>query len=91
MSNRFEGKVILMTGAGSGLGQVSAIQVAKEGAKLALVDLNKDGLEATKKLILEVAPEAEVLLLTANVADEDAVKNYVDETVENLWTNRWIL
>lgn len=82
MSNRFEGKVILMTGAGSGLGQVSAIQVAKEGAKLALVDLNKDGLEATKKLILEVAPEAEVLLLTANVADEVAVKNYVDETVK---------
>ena len=82
MSNRFEEKVILMTGAGSGLGQVSAIQVAKEGAKLALVDLNKDGLEATKKLILEVAPEAEVLLLTANVADETAVKNYVDETVK---------
>ena len=68
MSNRFEGKVIVITGAGSGLGQASALQVAKEGAKLSLVDLNNASLEETKKLVLEVAPDAEVLLLTANVA-----------------------
>ena len=81
MSKRFEDKVIIITGAGSGLGQVTAVTVAKDGAKLALVDLNSNGLEETKKLILEVAPEAELLLVTANVADESAVKNYVDETV----------
>ncbi|MBD7945979.1 SDR family oxidoreductase [Psychrobacillus sp. Sa2BUA9] len=81
MSKSFEDKVIIITGAGSGLGQVTAVTVAKDGAKLALVDLNSNGLEETKKLILEVAPEAELLLVTANVADEAAVKNYVDETV----------
>lgn len=81
MSKRFEDKVIIITGAGSGLGQVTAVTVAKDGAKLALVDLNSNGLEETKKLIFEVAPEAELLLVTANVADEAAVKNYVDETV----------
>lgn len=81
MSKRFEDKVIIITGAGSGLGQVTAVTVAKDGAKLALVDLNSNGLEETKKLILEVASEAELLLVTANVADESAVKNYVDETV----------
>lgn len=81
MNKRFEDKVIIITGAGSGLGQVTAVTVAKDGAKLALVDLNSNGLEETKKLILEVAPEAELLLVTANVADEAAVKNYVDATV----------
>lgn len=81
MSKSFEDKVIIITGAGSGLGQVTAVTVAKDGAKLVLVDLNSNGLEETKKLILEVAPEAELLLVTANVADEAAVKNYVDETV----------
>ncbi|MCH6264822.1 SDR family oxidoreductase [Neobacillus citreus] len=82
MSNRFDGKVVLITGAGSGLGQASALQVAKEGAKLSLVDLNAASLEETKRQVLEVAPNAEVLLITANVADEQAVQNYVNETVE---------
>ncbi|MBV7506763.1 SDR family oxidoreductase [Bacillus sp. sid0103] len=82
MSNRFDGKVVLITGAGSGLGQASALQVAKEGAKLSLVDLNAALLEETKSKVLEVAPNTEMLLITANVADEQAVENYVNETVE---------
>ena len=81
MTNRFDGKVVLMTGAGSGLGRSAALQAAKEGAKLSLVDLNEQGLEETKQAIMEVAPEAEVLLLTANVAEEEQVKKYVDDTV----------
>lgn len=82
MNKRFENQVVLITGAASGLGQVSALQVAKEGAKLSLVDLNEEGLEKTKNQILEVAPEAEILVVTANVAKEEDVKNYVDQTVE---------
>ena len=82
MSNRFDGKVVLITGAGSGLGQASALQIAKEGAKLSLVDLNATSLEETKHKVLEVTPNAEVLLITADVADEKAVENYVNETVE---------
>lgn len=80
--NRFEDKVVIITGAGSGLGQASALQVAKEGAKLSLVDLNNEGLEETKKLILEQAPNAELLLVTADVSKEDNVKNYVKQTVD---------
>ncbi|WP_019392645.1 SDR family oxidoreductase [Priestia filamentosa] len=82
MSNRFDGKVVLITGAGSGLGRASALQVAKEGANLSLVDLNTDSLEETKSKVLEVAPNAEVLLITANVTDEKAVEQYVNETVK---------
>ncbi|MDQ0207594.1 glucose 1-dehydrogenase [Alkalicoccobacillus murimartini] len=82
MSSRYEGKVVIITGAGSGLGQSAALKMAKEGAKLSLVDLNSDSLEATKALILEVTPQADVLLVTADVSDEEAVKNYVDGTVK---------
>lgn len=81
MGERFDGKVVLMTGAGSGLGRAAAIKVAQEGAKLSLVDLNSQGLEETKKQVLEVAPNAEVILITANVANEEEVKNYVNQTV----------
>jgi NAD(P)-dependent dehydrogenase (short-subunit alcohol dehydrogenase family) len=82
VSDRFDGKVVLITGAGSGLGQAAALQVAKEGAKLSLVDLNEETLEETKRLVSEAVPDAEVLLVTADVSDEAAVKRYVDRTVD---------
>lgn len=83
MSQRFAGKVVIITGAGSGLGRATALQLAKEGAKLTLVDLNGDSLEETKKMILEAAPNAETLLLSGDVSKEETVKNYVDKTVEH--------
>src|SRR5690625_2252725 len=82
MNSRFEDKVVIITGAGSGLGQAAALQVAKEAAKLTLVDLNKEGLESTKALILEEVPSAELLLITADVSKEEEVKDYVHQTVE---------
>lgn len=82
MMNRFDEKVVIITGAGSGLGYSSALQIAKEGAKLTLVDLNEASLEETKSKILEVVPNAEMLLITADVADEKAVENFVNETVQ---------
>ena len=48
MSKRFEDKVIIITGAASGLGQDAAVRVASEGAKLVLVDLNEEALKETE-------------------------------------------
>ena len=47
------GKHIFLTGAGSGLGRIMAIRFAKKGAILSLADQNFEGLEETKKMILE--------------------------------------
>lgn len=80
--NRFEEKVVIVSGAGSGLGQAATLQLAKEGAKLVLVDLNQAGLDETKNKVQEVAPNAEFLLVTANVATESEVENFVNQTVE---------
>ena len=79
--NRFDNKVVLITGAGSGLGAATAVQIASEGAALALVDLNEAGLQQTKQQILEKVPEAQIQLITANVTDEKAVEAFVQETV----------
>lgn len=46
---RFQDKVVIITGGGSGLGRAAALQMAKEGANLVLVDVDKEGLETSKK------------------------------------------
>jgi NAD(P)-dependent dehydrogenase (short-subunit alcohol dehydrogenase family) len=82
MRDRFEGKVVLITGAGAGLGQSAAVRIAQEGAKLALVDIAIGGLEETKQIIAKEMPKAEMLLIVADVSDENAVKNFVKQTVD---------
>jgi len=82
MSKRLEGRVVVITGAAMGLGEATAIEAAKEGAKLALVDLNAEALEHAKQELRSKYPEAEVLIVTADVSENAAVKNYVDETVK---------
>lgn len=45
------GKVILVTGAGSGIGRALAQALSKDGAKLVLADVNAEGLDQTKNLL----------------------------------------
>ena len=82
MSKRFEDKVIIITGATSGLGQDAAVRVASEGAKLVLVDLNEEALKETELLIKKESSDAELLTVKADVSNEDEVKNYVDQAVK---------
>lgn len=74
-------RVILITGAAMGLGYATAVEAAKNGAKLSLIDYNGALLEKAKSEIEALHPEVEILLTVADVSDENAVKNYVDETV----------
>ena len=78
----FTDKVVLITGGGSGLGRAAALSIAKQGAKLVLVDMNKDSLEETKKEVLQATPAAAVEMVEANVTNEEEVKNYVQFTVD---------
>ncbi len=71
---RFTDKVVIITGAASGLGLGSAVRIASEGADLVLVDLKKDALEAAKALVLGTAPEAKILTVAADVSDESQVQ-----------------
>ncbi|SFV23407.1 SDR family oxidoreductase [Micrococcus terreus] len=75
-------KSVIITGAGSGLGAAAAVSIARQGGKLTLVDMNADGLKATESAVKEAAPQAEVLLVTADVTDEKQVQDYVDQHVK---------
>src|SRR5690625_1937798 len=78
---RFSDKVVIITGAGSGLGEAVALQLAKEEAKLSLVDLNEEGIKQAKAKIQEQFPQTEITTIVANVVNEEEVKKYVNETV----------
>jgi NAD(P)-dependent dehydrogenase (short-subunit alcohol dehydrogenase family) len=75
-------KVIIITGAGMGLGLAAAKELASKGANLTLVDYNEKSLEEAKKEINNQYPVVKIITVVADVSKEDAVKNYVDETVK---------
>ncbi|WP_320775913.1 glucose 1-dehydrogenase [Streptomyces sp. CRN 30] len=80
MDNRFDGKVVLITGGGSGLGRAAALRVAAEGAKVSLVDVSEKGLAETAAEVEKAFPGTEVLRITADVSKEADVERYVAET-----------
>lgn len=76
---RFEGRVAFVTGASRGIGKGIATQFAKEGAKVALVDINEAALSATYSELKEQGYE--VLQCLTNVTDKNQVEAAVDSTV----------
>ena len=81
LSRSIEGKVALITGAGSGIGHATARVFADAGARLALVDRNQAGLDAVRAEI--EAAGHEVLALTADLADRAQVEQVVNAACEH--------
>lgn len=76
---RFTDKVVIITGAASGLGLATAERLAEEGASLVLVDIDEAALKtAADSLNARVEP----LTVRANVAKLDDVKAYVKAAVD---------
>lgn len=78
----FENNVIIITGAAMGLGLAAAKELASIGANLALVDYNEKSLAEAKKEINNEYPAVKIITVVADVSNEEAVKNYVEETVK---------
>ncbi|MBT0567382.1 SDR family oxidoreductase [Williamsia sp. CHRR-6] len=79
---RMTDRVVLITGAGSGLGRATAVQLAREGALLSLVDVSAEGLDATVAAVTDAVAGAATLSVVADVASEPDTQRYVDETVQ---------
>lgn len=77
-------KVIVITGGGRGLGRSMALELAGQGAKLALADLNAEDLDVTIGLCAEKGVEARGYI--ANVADEASVEKLFNDVVADFGT-----
>jgi NADP-dependent 3-hydroxy acid dehydrogenase YdfG len=77
--NQFEGKVAVITGAGSGIGRALALHLSAKGAKLALSDIDVGGLAETVRQTEALG--ATVKADRLNVAEREAVLAYADAVV----------
>ena len=80
--NRFEGKRIVVTGTGSGIGKATAIRLAAEGGNVVCIDLSADGANATAAAITDAGGLA--TSLACDVSSATAVETTVAAAAEYL-------
>ncbi len=80
------GKVAIVTGAGSpiGLGRAMTLGLVRAGARVAMLDINKDWLEQSANDVREVGGDDCVLTLVADVSDPDSAAEAVRRTIAEL-------
>jgi NAD(P)-dependent dehydrogenase (short-subunit alcohol dehydrogenase family) len=79
MSGFLQGKVALVTGGGNGIGREAALAFAREGASVAVADLEKESASATVDLVNKAGGQA--IALSGDVTNSDQVKAMVDGTL----------
>ncbi len=80
MSGRLAEQVAFITGGASGMGRATAIRFAREGASVAVADVQDD---KGREVVREIEAEGgTAIYLSCDVADEQAVKDAIDQTIE---------
>ena len=80
MSKRFENKVVIVTGSGSGIGETTALRFSEEGANVIIADINPDTGNHVSNEINKKSGKSH--FIETDVSDLNSVKSMVEETVK---------
>lgn len=80
---RMDGKVVVITGAGSGIGRELAREAARRGARLALSDIDIDGLAETVESVRAGGARGDVHSVRLDVTEQAAVAEYAGRVMEH--------
>jgi NAD(P)-dependent dehydrogenase (short-subunit alcohol dehydrogenase family) len=75
---KVEGKVAIVTGGASGLGEAAVLRLVQEGCKVVIADVQE---ELAKKLVQTLGEDKTVFIKT-DVTDEESVQNMINQTVQ---------
>src|ERR1700722_20167161 len=73
-THRISGRHILVTGAASGIGKASALELARRGARLSLADINLAGVQATAAEARAISPGSYAAAYEVDMAEPARVK-----------------
>lgn len=79
MAGRLEGKIALITGAGSGMGRAAALVFAREGAKVVAADIVEDAVAKTVEMVKAAGGEA--VFVPTDVSQAEQVAGMVERAV----------
>jgi len=79
---KLKDRVVVVTGAGSGIGRACAIESAKEGAQVIVADINLDGAAETVRQI--VKEKGKAVIFKTDVSKPESVIDLVDFTIKSL-------
>ncbi|KAI0754559.1 NAD(P)-binding protein [Daedaleopsis nitida] len=77
-----DGRVAVITGAGSGIGRAAAVELAKIGLKIAIADVDEASLSETAKEVSQIVGEANVISLPTDVTERAQVERLRDRVYE---------
>lgn len=78
MTRSLNGRVAVITGAGSGMGRSMALRLAEDNAKIAIWDINGEGAEETARMVRDAGGTA--LAIQADCSDQAAIKDAAAKT-----------
>lgn len=85
---KIQGKKIVVTGAGGGIGQELAAEIIRRGGEVLAVDINRENLEKTAAL----SPEGKIKPVVLDITDTEKVREFAqDPTVDGIINNAGII